>query len=214
MFNVIIQNKPLKTPKGNLFQVPTLALVKVIEEEWDRDPALHYKQKPLTALVATALDRVAGAEGTYISFITQSLSQDTILFWSSSPTSLVKLQEEKWDPLIKKINEVLKLSLKPTFELSIKDLSSQEEEKLRHFLKQLTIFQVAGFSHLISLTSSFCISFLLFQKKLSPEEAWGLAHLHEREQRRIWGGDQEVLLNEELQYKEFLKTIQFLKLIF
>lgn len=213
MYDIYVHSRFLKTPEGNPLQAPTLALAKAIEEEWEKDPGPQYAQKPLTALVATALDRISEARETYVKHIIQTLSRDTILFWAETPPSLLRLQEEKWTPLIKEVNKALDLSLKQTFSFSIEPLSPEEEENLRLFLNRQSVFKLSGFVHLLTLSSSFCLSFLVEQGSLSAEEAWNLAHLPEHDQRRVWGKDQEAILQEKAQKAEFLETVRFLKLI-
>jgi len=212
MYDIYVHAQFLKTPKGNPLQVPTLALAKAIEEEWEKDPGHQYTQKPLTSLVATALDRVSEARETYVKHIIQTLSRDAILFWAETPPSLRRLQEEKWAPLIEKVNKTLDLSLKQTFSFSIDPLSTEEEKNVRMFLNRQSAFKLSGFVHLLTLSSSFCLSFLVEQGSLSAEDAWDLAHLPEQNQRRIWGGDQEAILREKTQRDEFLETVRFLRL--
>lgn len=209
MFDIYIKNKFLKTPEGNPFEVPTLALARAIEEEWEKDPSPHYGQKPLTSLAATTLDRIAEARESYISYIVQSVPRDVILFWSPEPVTLMKLQEKEWQPLIYKINQALGLHLVSTPLLSLPALNPLEEEKVRTFLYHLTTFQLSGFVHLLTLTSSFAISYLLFKDELKSDAAWDLAHLHEHEQQRVWGKDAEAVAHEKAAKEEFLET--FLK---
>ncbi|MBL8676483.1 MAG: hypothetical protein JNJ47_03525 [Alphaproteobacteria bacterium] len=213
MFDIYIKNKFLKTPEGNPFEVPTLALVRAIEEEWEKDPSPHYGQKPLTSLAATTLDRIGEARESYITYIVQSVPRDVILFWSPEPAALVKLQEAEWQPLIQKINQALGLHLVSTSLLSLPALNPLEEEKVRTFLYHLTTFQLSGFVHLLTLTSSFAISYLLFKNELKPEIAWDLAHLHEHEQQRVWGKDAEALAHEKAAKEEFLETLRYLALV-
>jgi chaperone required for assembly of F1-ATPase len=213
MFDVYVHDQFLKTPEGNPLEVPTLALAKAIEEEWERDPSPHYGQKPLTSLVATALDRVAEAREEYISYVLQAATRDVVLFWASMPKSLVKLQEEKWAPVIEETNRILGLQLKSTLSFSIVPLSSLEEEKIREFFYHLTAFKLAGFVHLLTLTSSFCLSLLVLQGRLSPDEAWNLAHLPEQDQRRFWKADKEDILREKSLREEFFETVRFLALV-
>ncbi|MBX9621712.1 MAG: hypothetical protein K2X28_06785 [Alphaproteobacteria bacterium] len=213
MFDIYIKNKFLKTPEGNPFEVPTLALARAIEEEWEKDPSPHYGQKPLTSLAATTLDRIAEARESYITYIVQSVPRDVILFWSPEPATLVKLQEKEWQPLIQKINQDLGLKLKSTPLLSLPALNPPEEEKIRTFLYHLTTFQLSGFVHLLTLTSSFAISYLLFKDELKPDAAWDLAHLHEHEQQRVWGKEAEVVAHEKAAKEEFLETLWYLALV-
>ncbi|MBY0293393.1 MAG: hypothetical protein K2W92_08935 [Alphaproteobacteria bacterium] len=213
MFDIYVQDQFLKTPAGNPFEVPTLALAKAIEEEWEKNPAPDYTQKPMTALVATALDRVAEARESYVTYAIQAVAKDVVLFWAPKPDTLVKLQREKWAAVIEKVNQSLDLTLTPTLDLTLHPLSAEEEQKVKIFLYSLTTFKLAAFVHLLTLTSSFSLSFLLYQSQLSPSDAWELAHLHEYDQRRVWGHDPETLAREESSCKEFLQTFHFLQLV-
>ncbi|MBY0501575.1 MAG: hypothetical protein K2P93_06200 [Alphaproteobacteria bacterium] len=213
MFNISIHHQPLKTPQGNPMQVPTLALSKAVEEEWEKDTSPDFRQKPLTSLIATALDLVAEDRDAYIYFVLQAVTRDVILFWETTPDSLMTLQEQHWSPMIKEINRNLGITLKPTTSLSISSLSSDEEDRVKEFLVSLTDFKLTAFVHLVTLTSSFSLSYLVTQNHLSPEKAWDFSHLHEHEQRRVWGEDGEVIAREKSQLSEFLETVRFLKLI-
>lgn len=213
MYDIYVHAQFLKTPEGNPLQAPTLALAKAIEEEWEKDPRPQYTQKPLTSLVATALDRITNTREAYVKHIIQVLSRDAILFWAETPPSLRKLQEEKWAPLIEEVNKTLDLSLKQTFSFSIEPLSPEEEESIRIFLNRQSVFKLSGFVHLLTLSSSFCLSYLVEQGRLSAEDAWKLAHLSEHDQRRVWGKDQEAILHEKTQRDEFLETARYLMLI-
>jgi chaperone required for assembly of F1-ATPase len=213
MHDVSVDHQLLTTPQGNPFQVPTLALVKAIEEEWEKAPERHYQRKLLTSLAATALDRIAPEREAYIQDILAMVSKDLLLFWETKSISLVKLQEEKWVPVLEEVNESLGLHLKPTTSLTIQSFSSEEEARIKAFLLDQPDFKLAALSHLLTLTSSFCLSYLVMENRVSPDHAWDLAHLHEHYQRLKWGEDPDALAQEECQRAEFLETVRFLKLI-
>lgn len=213
MYDVHVHNQLLNTPQGNPFQLPTLSLAKAIEEEWEKAPERHYQRKPLTSLAATALDRVAPEREVYIQEILSMISKDLLLFWETKPASLVELQEEKWAPMLKEVNGMLNLHLEPTTSLAIQPLSLEEETRVKGFLLGQCNFKLAVLCHLLTLTSSFCLSFLVMENRLSPEEAWELAHLHEHHQRLKWGEDPDALALEQSQWVEFLETVRFLKFL-
>lgn len=125
----------------------------------------------------------------------------------------MKLQEKEWQPLITQINDSLGLKLKATTSLSIPALGSHEEEKVRAFLYHLTTFQLSGFVHLLTLTSSFISSYFLFRDELTAKKVWDLAHLHEHEQKRIWGQDEEAQNREKASHEELLETLRYLALV-
>lgn len=213
MVNVQVNSQTLKTPQGRLFQTPTLALAKAIEEEWKKDPSPSFQYKPLTSLSATALDKMADSRDSFITYAIHTISRDVLLFWAETPSFLVTLQEEKWAPLIEEVNDLLTLTLKPIFSFSLPPLLPTEEQSLKKFLTQTSDFKLAGFCHLLNLTSSFYLSYLILEDRLSAEKAWNLAHLHEHTQRHLWGEDEDALLQEKIQYEEFLETVRFLRLV-
>ena len=213
LFDIYIQNQFLKTPQGNVIQVPTLELAKAIEEEWDKDPSPHYQRKPLTSLVASALDRVAVSRESYTNFIVESVTQDAVLFWEENSPEVLQKQDRKWKPIIEKVNHDLGLVLKSTLTFFINTLSSSEKLKVEGFLEALTDFKLVGFSHLLTLSNSFCLSYLIIKQNLEPAIAWDLAQLHEHTHHHLWGEDTETLTHEWAQREEFLQTAKFLNLI-
>ncbi len=213
MYDIYVNNQFLTTPEGNRIEVPTLDLAKAIEEEWERDKSSHYIQKPLTSLVATALDKVADDRDHYVEAIVQSIPSDALLFWATSPESLEILQEKEWLPLLSLVNEKLGLSLKPTTLFFIGELSKEDQEKVKVFLYHQSIYTLSGVAHLVRLTHSFSLSYLFIMGSLSAQEVWNLAYLHEQEHERLWGEDQEMISKKKEVYKEFHETTRFLELI-
>jgi|GEM_PF-6629316 len=212
MIDVLVKGQPLHTPQGRLFQTSTLLLAQAIEEEWIKDPSPTFQKKPLTSLTATVLDKVSFQRDSFIMYALHSIEKDVLLFWAEKPTSLVNLQKEQWTPLIEDVNRLLGLTLSPTFSFEMPLLSPPEEERLKEFLKRFSNFTLAGFCHLLTLTSSFFLSYLVLKGDLSPEKAWNLAHLHEHTQRNLWGEDEETLSQEQEAYAELLETVRFLQL--
>lgn len=213
MIDILVKGRPLRAPQGRPFQTPTLLLAQAIEEEWAKDPSSTFQKKPLTSLTATALDKASVDRDSFIKYALHTIEKDVLLFWADQPTSLVALQNEQWAPLIEHVNRLLKLSLSPTFSFEIPRLSAPEEERLNEFLEHLSTFTLAGLCHLLTLTSSFYLSYLLLKDDLSAEKAWSLAHLHEHTQRSLWGEDEETLSQEKAVYAELLETVRFLQLI-
>ena len=210
MHKILINGQPLKTPLGNTFTVPSQTLKEAIEKEWKKDSAKHYKNKPLTSLIATFLDKVQPDRNTYISMIINSIPEDTLLFWDPK---LMEIQKEKWQPCIDTINKTFDLKLEPTTGLTIQPLSVPEKKRLQDWVLQLSELQLTALCHFVTLTSSFGLSYLLFNKHLSPKETWELAFLHEHEQRRLWGEDSESIHREKEQKSEFMHTCKLLRVI-
>ncbi len=213
MYDIYVNQHFLKTPLGNPIEVPTLELAKAIEEEWLVDHTSHYQQKPMTSLVATALDCIAAEQDKYVSDVLKLIQTDTILYWADSPENVVSLQEKEWLPIINEVNELLGITLKPMHTFAVQKLAPTDDEKLKAFLHHQSAFTLAGFLHLIQLTGSFCLAYLVIIGRLTGDKAWRLAFLHEDEQEKIWGSDDDEQAKRLEQKNEFEETVRFLNLL-
>jgi len=129
------------------------------------------------------------------------------------PQTKTTIKTELWKPIIEETNQSLKITLTPHTTLIPQPPTQNDLAKIHAFLERQIDFKLVGFSHLLNLTGSFCLSYLVFQDELTPEKGWYLANLHEKAQQRIWGEDKESVALELHQRKEFLETVRFLRLI-
>jgi len=91
-FNVALDDKPMKTPKGNIFAVPSELLANMIAEEW-RSQTDHIRPDtmPMMTIACTAIDVVGEDLAGCIERLMPYLETDTLCYVNS------ELAEESWE---------------------------------------------------------------------------------------------------------------------
>lgn len=210
---VLIEGKPFLTPGKLPLEVPTASMAEAIVGEWSEDVHLPHDEKIYTALAVTAVDRMPNCRNDVIEQLIRVCENDQILSWEAEPADLMEMQKEEWLPLIKYINQTLKLALSQRTDFSILPLSQEEEIRLRKWCENLTNFSLSAFSYMVELTHSFIIPFSLVSGKLKDlEMAWNVAELHENYQIMRWGKDEAQSERSNKMREEFVRSVNFYQL--
>ena len=102
-FRVLLDGKPMRTPAKAILLVPTRALAEAIAAEWAAVPEkaeINAAHLPLTRLTATGIDRVVARRDDVIADTAKYAGSDLLCYRATAPDSLVKLQQELWQPLL------------------------------------------------------------------------------------------------------------------
>jgi chaperone required for assembly of F1-ATPase len=100
--HILLDGRPVKTPRKLPLAVPTRALAEAIAAEWAAqgeriDPAAM----PLSKLAITAIDGVARNMADVASDIVKFAGSDLLCYRAEAPPPLVRLQAEAWDPILR-----------------------------------------------------------------------------------------------------------------
>lgn len=211
-FPIRFKNQDITTPKGHAFAVPTEALQKLIESElvnFKEWPA-KISHKTATSLALSAIDRMPGFRVHVIEGLLRDLSSDQIIMWADEPDTLVQLQNEIWLPLIHQFTEKFKTSLKPSISLFSEAIEEDKLAAVHKYLESLDNFTLTGLSHLADLTHSPILAILGFENKMTADQIFSIAQLHESHQRQKWGEDVLALEREGEIKAEVAETLNFL----
>ncbi len=100
-FAVMLDGRPMRTPAKKLLVVPVETLAAALAEEWDaQKTTINPATMPLTRLVNSALDGVAGREAEVAAEIVKYAGGDLLLYRAAGPTALVARQARHWDPVL------------------------------------------------------------------------------------------------------------------
>ena len=100
---ILLDGKPMRTPAKAVLVVPTRALAEAIAAEWGEVPDkadINVSHLPLTRLAATGLDRVTSQRARVIEDTAKYAGSDMLCYRASEPETLVKRQQETWQPLL------------------------------------------------------------------------------------------------------------------
>ena len=104
-FVVQLDKRSLRTPGGNKLTVPSdrPLLACLIAQEWDEQTQVVKPHSlPLTSLVSRAIDGLSEdrTRKDVEEFLMRYFDTDAVCFHQDQPAALVKLQKERWVPLI------------------------------------------------------------------------------------------------------------------
>ena len=188
-----INNKSLKTPDGNIIELPSMKLAKILLKDYESS----FKSKPLNIvrpikITNTAIDKIKPNNIFYINEITDNLNNDMICYFANSPVELVDLQNKDWLPLINYMKSSYNIELIYTSKLFSINQKPDSLLKLKNILNEINIFKLSALYTLSQITKSIIISLALVNNKISAKKAFENSNLEELYQISKWGKDEEA----------------------
>ena len=188
-----INNRSLKTPDGNIIELPSMKLAKILLKDYESS----FKSKPLDIVTPikitnTAIDKIKPNNIFYINEITNNLNNDMICYFANSPVELVDLQNKEWLPLINYMRSSYNIELIHTSKLFSINQKPDSLLKLKNILDEINTFKLSAIYTLSQITKSIVISLALVNNKISAKKAFENSNLEELYQISKWGKDEEA----------------------
>ena len=182
-----INNKSLKTPDGNIIELPSIKLAKILLKDYESS----FKSKLLNIvspikITNTAIDKIKPNNIFYINEITDNLNNDMICYFANSPVELVDLQNKDWLPLINYMKSSYNIELIYTSKLFSINQKPDSLLKLKNILNEINIFKLSAIYTLSQITKSIIISLALVNNKISAKKAFENSNLEELYQISKW----------------------------
>ena len=192
-YQLNINNKSLKTPDGNIIELPSMKLAKLLLKDYESS----FNSKSLNIvrpikITNTAIDKIKPNNIFYINEITNNLNNDMICYFANSPVELVDLQNKEWLPLINYMESSYNIELIYTSKLFSINQKPDSLLKLKNILNEINIFKLSAIYTLSQITKSIIISLALVNNKISAKKAFENSNLEELYQISKWGKDEEA----------------------
>ena len=192
-YQLNINNKSLKTPDGNIIELPSMKLAKLLLKDYESS----FNSKSLNIvrpikITNTAIDKIKPNNIFYINEITDNLNNDMICYFANSPVELVDLQNKEWLPLINYMESSYNIELIYTSKLFSINQKPDSLLKLKNILNEINIFKLSAIYTLSQITKSIIISLALVNNKISAKKAFENSNLEELYQISKWGKDEEA----------------------
>jgi chaperone required for assembly of F1-ATPase len=192
-WGILLDGKPLRSPAKRAFVLPTEALATAIAEEWQaQGDRIVPQSMPLMQFAATAIDRLADQRNALIDEIAAYGGSDLVCYRADEPPSLVRRQEERWQPLIAWVAERYDVALNVTAGIVVVEQPAHTLATFRRVLEACDIFTLTALAGATSAAGSLVIALALAEDRLSAEEAADAALLDELYQAEKWGSDPEA----------------------
>ncbi|KAL7414610.1 hypothetical protein BDY24DRAFT_28855 [Mrakia frigida] len=200
---ILLDARPLRTPGGKPLLIPSnrAPVAFLIANEWENQKQiLKNHALPMTSLATRALDSLAptatsseglGQSKTHsevCAALLRYLGTDTICFQEvRQHGDLVKLQEERWDPVLDWVREEYGLEVKVHDSLFSSRQPPATTAKLAEIISNYSSWKLAAFERAVYTTKSFLLALALVEGRLTVEEASLASHVEVDSQIRLWG---------------------------
>ena len=213
-FAILLDRRPVRTPKKRPLVVPRQALAQAIAAEWDaQGERIDPQTMPLSKLAITAIDAVRGAAADVAADIVKFAGSDLLCYRAKGPEGLVQRQAEVWDALL----QWYEAELGARFVLAEGVMPvEQNRDALDRIAGEVAPFDALALTSLhvmTTLTGSALLALAHAKGRLSAEEAWAAAHIDEDWQISQWGEDAEAAGRRAARWAEMQAASRFLELL-
>lgn len=209
-FAIHLDGRPVRTPARAPMRVPSRGVAEALAAEWsgqgDRiDPATM----PLTRLVNTALDGVANEREATANDIAKFAGSDLLCYRAEGPERLVDRQTGSWDPIVAWAEKRLGVRFHLAASVMPVDQDPAAVPALRAALPD-AVLPLAALHTITTLTGSALLALALYDRHLTPDEAWNAAHIDEDWEIELWGEDAEAVARRAFRRSEFDTAVKLL----
>ena len=211
---VLLDGRPVRTPKSLVVEVYSHRLAQALCDEWAAQGThIDPRTMPLTTLVNSALDGVVGNESAVIDAIAPFVASDLLSYRAQGPQELVQLQSRTWNPILHWAGEELGLGLVTTAGVMPVSQPDNAEPRARELLSSYDAFALSALHVLTTLSGSLVIALAVARGHLSVADAWAGAHVDEDYQISQWGADDEARTRRAYRRTQFDAAARLLQLL-
>jgi chaperone required for assembly of F1-ATPase len=191
-WRVLLDGKPMRTPARAVLVVPTRTLAEAIAEEWRAVPGnaeINAGHLPLTRLAATGLDRVTRQRARVVEDTAKYAASDLLCYRAADPDSLVKRQQDVWQPLLDWAATRYGAELAPTTGMSFVAQPQVALDRLAAAVAAHGDLALSALYNLTQIAGSLVIALAVAENRLAADKAFEAAQLDELYQIERWGED-------------------------
>jgi chaperone required for assembly of F1-ATPase len=211
---ILLDGKPVRTPRKAELALPTRALAQAVAAEWEAqgtriDPA----SMPLTRLVNSGLDGVTGREAAVRADICAYAGSDLVCYRAAEPEPLVQRQREAWDPVLDWAHAALGARFAVVDGIMPSPQPRACVEAVTAALARQDALALTALHAMTTLMGSVLLALAHAHGRLTAEQAWAAAHVDEDWQIEKWGWDAEAKARRDRRWAEMAAASRLLALL-
>jgi chaperone required for assembly of F1-ATPase len=211
---VLLDERPVKTPARRPLALPTEPLAKAVAAEWNaQGDQVRPRTMPLTGLANAAIDRVAPDKEAFAANLAQYGESDLLCYRADGPASLAARQTALWDPILAWARRRFDVNFTVTTGIMHQKQPADTVVQLSQATASRDAFELAALSPLVTISGSLLIALALAEEAIDLETAWAAATLDETWQAEQWGQDEEATARLDARRAEFEAAERFLRLL-
>jgi chaperone required for assembly of F1-ATPase len=203
VFALELDGRAARTPLKRPLTVQARALGEALAAEWSaQSDVIDPARMPLTRLVTTAIDAVAGREADVCADIVKYAGSDLLCYRADAPAALVARQAAAWDPVLTWAHAAFGAVFVVTHGLVHVAQPPPTSAKLAAALEPYAALPVAALHTLTTMTGSALLALAVAHAHMSFDAAWAAAHIDEDWQIEKWGSDAEAASRRAYRYRD------------
>jgi chaperone required for assembly of F1-ATPase len=211
---ILLDERPVKTPARQALAVPSERLAQAIAEEWRaQGEEVDPRSMPLTGLANAAIDRVAPDKASFAEGLARYGESDLLCYRAEAPSGLVARQAELWDPPLAWARRRFNIDFEIVEGIMHRPQPANTVEQLGRAVAARNAFELAALSPLVTIGGSLVLALALIEDEIDPETGWSAATLDEQWQLEQWGADAEAEKALDTRRRDFEAAYRFLKLL-
>ena len=211
-FAVLLDGKPVRTPRRRALAAPTAPLARLIAEEWDAQPQeIDPARMPLTRLANAVIDAVAEAGDAVAAEVAHYLGSDLVCYRAETPEGLVAAQAAAFDPVLAWAREALGARFVAVAGVMHAPQPPEAIAAARAAIPR-DPWRLGAVSSATALTGSALLALMLAHGAREAGAVWRIAHVDEDWQMSQWGRDEIALARRAFRKTEFDAATAVLKL--
>ncbi|MCP5367346.1 MAG: ATPase [Hyphomicrobiales bacterium] len=213
-FRVELDGRPLRTPAGRPFAVPTVALAQAIAAEWaaQGDDILPASM-PMTQLAYTALDRVVPDRDAVAALVVKYGETDLLCYRAEGPAELVARQARAWQPLLDWARDRHGVDLAVTEGVTPVAQPDAAAARLAAAVAALDDMALTALAAVVQASGSAVVGLAVLAGRLDGAAAFEVSQLDESHQIDRWGEDAEAMARRALLKSDLEAAVRFLELV-
>jgi ATP synthase F1 complex assembly factor 2 len=188
-YEILLDQRKLKTPLGNLVTIENEFLALALAQEWNQQlKKIDLSSMHLNSLMNTLIDNpLKLTKDQLIEKIMYFLDWDTVLYRSEHPEEFRQLQIKSWDPILSLINKEFHANFQSTYDLNVKELIQKtDREIIEKYLSNFDQSSLTIFLFIVEQLKSILLTICLIKQYRPVENIASLSRLETEFQISRW----------------------------
>lgn len=208
---VRLDQRTLKTPRGQALHLPTRALAEAIAAEWDaQGEHILPSSMPLTRFAFAVTDLMPAKRAEIAADVAKYIETDLVAHRADSPPPLVARQAQIWDPIVAWSERRFGARVPVVTGVIPATVDAQHRAIIAREIDALDDFRAMALAQAVTLAGSILIGFAFLEGQLDAEAAFAAAALDDLWAQETWGEDAEARARLETQRAEFEALHRFI----
>lgn len=213
-WNILLDDRLVRTPGKAALAVPTEALANRIAQEWrEQGETIDPRAMRFTGLANAAIDRIAPDPAPYIADIARYAESDLLCYRAIEPEPLVARQIAAWNPLLNWAEGRYGVEFVVTQGIVPVDQAEATLIQLEKAVSSLDAFHLAPLSILTTMSGSLVAALAIVEGEQSAAKVWTAIALDELWQEEMWGADSDAQKARAFHEQEWTDAVEFLSLL-